>query len=486
MTESDKEIVESQDQQLEVLNDIPGEIIDSMENDLIESLKTVNPSSTEVTSNMDILQSDLSEEFEAIFATEETDLVENSIEQFEIESPSQTVESNVEDSVEGIEINTGCFRQETDIDTLLTQMLESIKRDSSVKRRKWSQMDVKEFEELTKTTDDIYKSFYKSELQICLKSVSQYLQEKQIHFANSWNKGKLTDVLYQILYNPEAVVRRKCRLQSLKTLCNVLISKFPKDVLNIIRSEHEYPLEEEKWYKNSIFQTPTIIEGLNTEVVWYSKPEYVQKRYAYQFCLLDCHHLLTNARTKCCSSGIPSAGIEKCAWTKVAYEDGCISRALVEDLVDKQNSAYAQKTFSAEVEASMRNLNYSTTADFCKLIREWYEAEDEPGLDAVERCRRRLNLREWLCSNIKIGTFPPPGSHVNSIPVVMFEGLMTNIERRIQLFPFVKRGHFNVRALGSLESENFFGAFQDLDPKGSGVLRPDDVGAALSTACEIT
>ena len=68
----------------------------------------------------------------------------------------------------------------------------------------------------------------------------------------------------------------------------------------------------------------------------------------------------------------------------------------------------------------------------------------------------------------------------------MFEGLMTNIERRIQLFPFVKKGTYKVRALGSLEAENFFGGFQDLDTKGSGVMRPDDLSAAISTACELT
>ena len=43
-----------------------------------------------------------------------------------------------------------------------------------------------------------------------------------------------------------------------------------------------------------------------------------------------------------------------------------------------------------------------------------------------------------------------------------------------------------MRALGSLEAEYFFSGFQDLDPKGSGVLRPDDVSAAISTACELT
>ena len=159
---------------------------------------------------------------------------------------------------------------------------------------------------------------------------------------------------------------------------------------------------------------------------------------------------------------------------------------LVEDLVDRQSNAYAQKTFSLNVENVMRENGDETEANFCRMLREWYEAEDEPGIPSEERCRRRLELRAWLLSNIKIGSFPPPGSHINGIPLVMFEGLLTNIERRIQLFPFVKKGSYNVRALGSLENENFFGDFQDLDPSGSGVIRPDDVSAAISTACELS
>ena len=62
---------------------------------------------------------------------------------------------------------------------------------------------------------------------------------------------------------------------------------------------------------------------------------------------------------------------------------------------------------------------------------------------------------------------------------------MTNIERRIQLFTFVKKGAYHVRALGSLEAENIFGEFQDLDPKSRGVIRPDDIPSALSRAYEL-
>lgn len=68
---------------------------------------------------------------------------------------------------------------------------------------------------------------------------------------------------------------------------------------------------------------------------------------------------------------------------------------------------------------------------------------------------------------------------------IMFQGLLTNIDRRIQSFPYVKCNRYNVRTLGSLEVENFFGEFQDLDPKGSGVIEAEEVPAALESACQL-
>ena len=39
-----------------------------------------------------------------------------------------------------------------------------------------------------------------------------------------------------------------------------------------------------------------------------------------------------------------------------------------------------------------------------------------------------------LLSSVNLSTFPPPGSHVAGMSLVMFEGLLTNIDRRIQLY----------------------------------------------------
>lgn len=44
---------------------------------------------------------------------------------------------------------------------------------------------------------------------------------------------------------------------------------------------------------------------------------------------------------------------------------------------------------------------------------------------------------------------------------------------------------YNVRCVGSLDVENFFGGFQDYDPWGTGVLRPDSIPTAISVAAEL-
>ena len=111
-----------------------------------------------------------------------------------------------------------------------------------------------------------------------------------------------------------------------------------------------------------------------------------------------------------------------------------------------------------------------------------YEAEDKPGIDTHERFRRRVNLRNWLLAGVNFAHFPPYGSYVHGIPVVMFEGILCNIDRRLQLHVLAEGGIYNVRAPSSLDSENFFSEFSCLDPKGSGVLRPDDIPCAMQTA----
>ena len=131
----------------------------------------------------------------------------------------------------------------------------------------------------------------------------------------------------------------------------------------------------------------------------------------------------------------------------------------------------------------MRGNNDNFEANFCKLIREWYEAEDNPGISAIDRFDRRFALRDWLLSSVQFNSFPPYGSYVKGIPIVLYEGLLTSFERKTQLYACA--GPYNQRAISTLDIENFFRTFKHLDPWGHGVLAPDDIPHAMGTAVEI-
>lgn len=158
---------------------------------------------------------------------------------------------------------------------------------------------------------------------------------------------------------------------------------------------------------------------------------------------------------------------------------------MVNDLIDKQSVAFALGTFNLKVADALDTIGATEEADFCRMVFFWYSAEDDQGIPAIDRCKYRLRFRDWLLKDVCMKTYPPYGSFINDIPVVLFEGLLTNIERKIQLFPFTKSGGYNVRAVGSLDAEIFFGTFQVIDPKGTGVFRPDDIPRALAVAAEL-
>ena len=71
----------------------------------------------------------------------------------------------------------------------------------------------------------------------------------------------------------------------------------------------------------------------------------------------------------------------------------------------------------------------------------------------------------------KLVSFPPPGSHIESIPVYNFEGTEST-ERVIQLHSQAKGGSFSCRALGSQMNETYFASFLDL-PQAIKCVMPD-------------
>lgn len=370
----------------------------------------------------------------------------------------------------------------------IATMLNSLRVNEKVKA-KWKTITFEDFERILENSDKTMEAMTRNEMIICLNAVVKSLLKANLHFCKSWNKTKLSDfirtVLCQSSIHQSRTTKKKRRRnpQKLATLCKRVINKMPKSILNAVVAEYEMVDEVYQWRLNGPFTTVT--EVGTDKVSWFSLPEYNSGTLSYIFSFLDVHHLITNCRIKVCKDGLHERGINKQAWIDVAKSNTTkLKVPHVEDLVDKQSDSIARATFSEEVENAMRS-HYQREAHFCKLVREFYEAEDDPGLSVNERFWRRMEFRRWLLEDVNFCKFPPYGSHVRSIPMVMFQGFLTNIERRIQLFPYVKSGRYNVRALGSLEAENLFGQFQDLDPKGSGVMKSEDIPTALEHACQL-
>jgi hypothetical protein len=361
--------------------------------------------------------------------------------------------------------------------------------------QKWEKISVEELMAKFSNTKHLNTLIMK-ELKECLRTIATKLKQAQIPYLLSWRKEEMVTFMHCLMTNDLSSLkkaRRRGKTEgpyrplALRTMCCRVVDKFPKSVLNVVMAEHLAHEKMKQWKQTGPFGEQSYIEG-HGPVRWFTKPD-CSPEMGTIFHMLDTHHLFVNARVKVCSSGMPQRGISRTAWAKVAERSAenktGLNLALVDDLVDKQRKEFAQTTFSAAVEKEMRQNGDIKEANFCRLIRQWNEAEDQPGLSSHERITRRLQFRDWLLEGVNFSAFPPPGSDVRGVPQVMFEGLLTNIERRIQLYPYTKSGSFNPRALGSLEAENLFGDFQDLDPRGLGVLRPEDIPKALGTACEL-
>lgn len=147
--------------------------------------------------------------------------------------------------------------------------------------------------------------------------------------------------------------------------------------------------------------------------------------------VIDSDHLLVNCRVKVCKDGLK--GVPKTGWHKVAEMDPTIiSKSLVEDLLDKQRNSYAQRTFSEPVEKAQQELGFHECARFSHLIRNWYVAEDDRGISAKERCRKRLDFRQWLLKDIQFSSFPPYGGFIKGMPQTMMEGFLSSIDTHLQ------------------------------------------------------
>ena len=326
---------------------------------------------------------------------------------------------------------------------------------------KWRSCTLDEFRAMFDTAECIRESFTVSELRNILslthdsKAVSKMVKWQLVNEVSK-TYGNGSEVQNSNQKSP----------RSLAQLVIKSIKSWPVSAINVAYAQLHFTDAFNAWDASNVFQGGAILLTDHGKYVclpqWYAQPSMVDNQ-PIQF-IIDAHHLFANNRAKCCSTGMAAMSISPKAWWDVAEnskenETG-LSLEIAKELRDRQSNAFAQTTFSEKVEMEMRKNGNTAEADWCQTIRNWYRAMDEAGITPEQRLDWMLNMRSFLLSFLKIGHFPPPGQYVADMTSTQFEGFLCNIDRRIQLYNMTVKRCYNQRTVNSLDSENFFGAFQ--------------------------
>lgn len=292
---------------------------------------------------------------------------------------------------------------------------------------------------------------------------------KTHHVKKSWTKVNKVNSLCTLIGNGSKLERFVSSKQTLRDQAYlVLTTTWPpdtkplsKNALNVVHASQRYPSDAAEWASKGCAVPGTYITGVGIHE-WFAFAEHNTEAGIYEPKTLDAEHLLVNHRVKVSTSGVD--GISPKAWQDVATAfPQVLSKATVFDVLDKQSCARAKEIFHEDVEEKMISLGYSTEAAHCRIVRQWYQAEDDPGLSPQERAGRWMQMRNYLLQGVTLERFPPHGSHIKGYPRIQYEGFLQRIDIKLQLYGFLRQA-FNQRAIGTLVNETFFGEISDMEP----------------------
>ena len=211
---------------------------------------------------------------------------------------------------------------------------------------------------------------------------------------------------------------------------------------------------------------------------FFSYPAYSIERDQIEFRTFDFTHILMNLHTQ-----VLTRGLEYCKKEHFehlcTHKPGLLSLALVFEKTDQQNAFTAMRMFNYDVERYMRENNFNDTADFIKLVRNWYDACNHRGIPADQHVASLTAMHEFLTDGINFDSVPfqYPGRYIKGLTWQTYEALLQMISTRIQLYTFSKEYTYNAQGVSTLSNESFFSDLVRYDkeshsyPKGTNVSR---------------
>ena len=144
--------------------------------------------------------------------------------------------------------------------------------------------------------------------------------------------------------------------------------------------------------------------------------------------------------------------------------------------MDRQKVGISVDFFSEEVEKILRELKYSSEADFVRITQKWYQACDEHGIPSLQQLHDLKAMQDHLYSRFAYDkTFPPPTKYIDGMPVTTFKAILITISSCFTLYSIAQLGSYNHHAISTLGIESFFSDLTRMEFSGLGTPKSCDI-----------
>ncbi|XP_070553208.1 uncharacterized protein [Ptychodera flava] len=233
-------------------------------------------------------------------------------------------------------------------------------------------------------------------------------------------------------------------------------------------------IKSEKWNCNTRFARPECPLVLCSRIFREEKRPSCQK--------IDPHHLLTRHRSALCKRDLGSA--RRKDFIEVAEGNNTkLKLGMLEESLNMQSTDLALITFSESVEHELVNKGYTASAELCNNVRMWFEAQDEPGISAINRCKMKVRYRNKLLGMVDLMSFPPPGMHIQGYPKSLWESTIASVDADLLLYGIAARRTYNQRAVSSQTCEGLYSSLATMPGSKNGVPNCVDLETNMAKLC---
>ena len=370
--------------------------------------------------------------------------------------------------------------------SLLDDIIEDLQE---LNREKWKNLTRDQlYPGILTDPNSITKSFTALEILCIGKTLEQKTHRKFCRSnaqkavnANSLAEAFLGDNFLTVRHRS---VNKKKNVASLQALAkSVLLNDDYKLVqLQVSLANAIHREKRELWFSRSPIDMWAYVpdpygeEREGSVIKYFLYPEFSLERKEVEHRTLDYTHILTNMKTHILNKGYHFCKKEHFQ-TLATENPDLLSRPLVFDNIDQQNTYSAQLMFSENVEKFMEKKGFSETTNFISIVQHWYAACDSRGIRADVCVHLLYKMYSFLMEKTSFNSFPfkYTGRYWRGMPIQTYEALLQGICTHIQLYSIAHNQTYNSRAISTLVNESFF----------SDMVRMDKESRSYPKACNI-